>query len=100
MGLVVGLPTPGQDEWEGTVVGVCATVEREKPLAALKACGLASPDWEASKELVARHYPTGTEVAGVWLRREMDEDREEIMSVLQLLINTTGLNVSYPIHSE
>lgn len=100
MGVVVRVPTPspsGQNaalgEVEEAVVGVCAAAETDKPLAALKVHGLASPDWQASKELLARHYPAGTEAAGVWLRREKEEDREQIISHVQLLINHTGLKV-------
>lgn len=75
------------------MVGVCAAVERDKPVARLKARGLASPDWKASWELVARHYAAGTRVAGIWLKRKKEDDREEVESIVELLINDTGLKV-------
>lgn len=98
VGILVSLVTPPlaeQDQVEEIVVGACAAVQRSNPPTShrLKGCGLTNSDWEASKELVARHYPAGTRAAGIWLRRDKEEDREEVTSLVQLLIDNTGLKV-------
>ena len=75
------------------MVGVSAAVERDKSLPRLQEHGLASPDWDASRKFVARHYPAGTEAAGIWLRREGGEDKEKVEALITLLIESTGLKV-------
>lgn len=75
------------------VVGVLAAVERARPVAALQSHGLPSPNWEASAELVRRHYPAGTRAAGVWLKREGPGDEEQIKLLLKSLAENTNLKV-------
>lgn len=74
------------------VVGVLVAVE-SRPVAALQSHGLPSPNWEASAELVRRHYPAGTRAAGVWLKREGPGDQEQIQLLLKSLVENTNLKV-------
>lgn len=96
---MVSLVTPlaEQDRREDVVVGICAAVQRGgvPTSSRLKECGLTNPDWDATSGVVARHYAAGTKVSGIWLRRQQEEGSEEVVSLLQLLINSTGLKVRF-----
>ena len=77
------------------MVGICAAVQNGGPPSnsRLKECSLTNPDWEATRKVVARHYPAGTKASGIWLRRHQEEGSEQVVSLVQLLINSTGLKV-------
>ena len=87
-------PLAEQDRRED-VVGICAAVQNGgiPGNSRLKECSLTNPDWEATREVVARHYPAGTKVSGIWLRRHQEDGCEQVVSLVQLLINSTSLKV-------
>ena len=97
LGAVITLSPSSHDEGdsEEVVIGLCAAVEKSRPLPRLKACGLVSPDWRASRDFVLGHYPAGTRMAGVWLRKEEEEeeDKDGMETLIKLLVETTDLKV-------
>ena len=86
-------PLLGDEDDPLVVVGMLAAVEKDRPLASLQSHSLPSPNWEASAELVQRHYPAGTRAAGVWLKREGPGDEEQIKLLLKSLAENTNLKV-------
>ena len=94
LGVVVALDSSGQAEdgpW--VVIGQCACIEHTGAIPELEAHDLASPDWRASVELVQRHYPMGSQAAGIWMRAGT-ADTEEVEALANILSNKTNLKAS------
>lgn len=67
LGLLVGVVNHDTDA-PLVITGQCACVRSEDPLQALEGVGLPTPDWVATGEQVAEHFPAGCVVCGVYVR--------------------------------
>lgn len=75
------------------------------PLPALTELGLhPAPDWQATRDAVAKHFPAGCEVCGVWVRVGGDDSAQRIVEVLcqttDLLVRPAELLALFPALSE
>ena len=94
LGVLVGVanhtpnvPTPT------VVIGQCVCVQSGAPLPALTELGCSrTPSWQATRELVARHFPAGSEVCGVWLKTGGGDD--SVQKIVEVLCRATDLLVS------
>lgn len=105
LGLVVGLrryrcATDGATSLPFVVVGQCACVQLQTPSADLVKFGLPTPDWTATRETVARHFPAGCEGCGVWVRMVEGCSREPVQELMDVLHKITDLQVRGTFHTD
>ena len=84
LGVLVGVASHAPNNSTPTVVvSQCVCVQSRPPLPALTELGCRqAPDWQATREVVARHFPAGCEVCGVWVRTGGDDSVQKIVEVL------------------
>ena len=82
------------------VVGQCACVQLQTPLADLVKFNLPTPDWTATREIVARHFPAGCEGCGVWVRMVEECSRERVQELMDVLHKETDLQVCPTFHTD
>ena len=99
LGLTVGLETHGYVTGDTpppfVVVGKCACVQLQTPLPGLVKFDLPSPDWTATRGLVARHFPAGCTGCGVWVRMVEGCSEEHVMEVMEVLCRKTDIQVCH-----
>lgn len=81
-------PQPDQEEPYCVVVGLCGTIDE----GGQKIQDFTS-DWE---ELIARHYPAGTGVGGIWMRLKEGEGLSEARDFINSLVNKDDMEVNLP----
>ena len=82
------------------VVGWCACVQLQTPLGDLVKFSLLSPNWTATREMVARHFPAGCEECGVWVRMVEGCSREHVQELMDVLHKKTDLQVCVAFHTD
>ena len=105
LGLVVGLrrcrySKDGATPLPFVVVGQCACEQLQTPLADLVQFSLPSPDWTATRERVAWHFPAGCEECGVWVRMVEGCSRERVQELMDVLQEKTDLQVCATFHID
>ena len=105
LGLVVGLrrcrySKDDTNPLPFVVVGQCACEPLQTPLADLVRFSLPSPDWTATREKVARHFPGGCEECGVWVRMVEGCSRERVQELMDVLQEKTDLQVCATFHAD
>ena len=98
LGLVVGLERHS-DTPAFVVVGQCACEQLQIPLEKLVKFNLPSPNWTATKEVVAQHFPAGCNGCGVWVRSTVEGcSKEHVEEVMEILCRRTDIQVCQYLH--
>ena len=84
LGVLVGVANHAPNSSPPTVViGQCVCVQSRRSIPTLTELGrYPAPDWQATREVVAKHFPAGCEVCGVWVRMGGDDSAQKIIEVL------------------